>query len=110
MELGYIRDDGHTPIPQPHLSRSPNDIWTLDEVRGIEPRSPNVLLNQMSPEEREAHIAEYRRGGPAAQHASAASAKRAGSIGPAPLRPYPLSPASIENVCDVTIALSSAAR
>ena len=55
QELGYIRDDGHTLIPQPHLSLNP--------------------------------------------------------IGPAPPpNAYPLSPASIENVCDVTIALSSAAR
>ena len=28
-------------------------MWTLDEVRGIDLQSPNVLLNQMSPEARE---------------------------------------------------------
>ena len=32
-------------------------MWTLDEVRGYTFNSPNVLLNEMSPEEREAHIA-----------------------------------------------------
>ena len=28
-------------------------MWTLDEVKGITLNSPNVLLNEMSPEERE---------------------------------------------------------
>ena len=50
----------------------PKDMWTSDEVRGIELQSPNVLLNQMSPEERDAHIAEYRRGGPAGRPAPTA--------------------------------------
>ena len=44
-------------------------IWTLDEVQGIELQSPNVLLNEMSHEERAAHIAEYRRGSPAGRPA-----------------------------------------
>ena len=35
-------------------------MWTLDDVRGITLNSPNVLLNEMSPEEREPHIAEYK--------------------------------------------------
>ena len=35
-------------------------MWTLDDVRGQHVHSPNVLLNQMSDAEREAHIAEYR--------------------------------------------------
>ena len=44
-------------------------MWTLDEVRGITLNSPNVLLNEMSPEEREAHVAEYKAGGPAGRPA-----------------------------------------
>jgi propane monooxygenase large subunit len=33
--------------------------------------SPNVLLNQMSPEEREKHIAQYKAGGPGGRPAPA---------------------------------------
>jgi propane monooxygenase large subunit len=70
-DLGYVRDDGHTLIPQPHLNLDPKKMWTLDEVKGITLNSPNVLLNQMSPEERETHMAAYKRGGPAGRPASA---------------------------------------
>ncbi len=37
-------------------------MWTLDDVRGNTFQSPNVLLNQMSDDERVAHIAQYRAG------------------------------------------------
>ena len=37
-------------------------MWTLDHLKGIEFQSPNVLLNQMTPEQREAHMAEYKKG------------------------------------------------
>nr|BAF34308.1 propane monooxygenase hydroxylase large subunit [Pseudonocardia sp. TY-7] len=60
-DLGYIRDDGKTLIPQPHLDLSdPKKLWTIDKLRGIEFQSPNVLLNEMTDAEREAHIAEYK--------------------------------------------------
>ena len=36
-------------------------MWTLDDVRGNTFNSPNVLLNQMSDDEREAHVAAYQR-------------------------------------------------
>ena len=65
QELGYVRDDGKTLIPQPHLDLDPKKMWTLDEARGNTLQSPNVLLNEMSPEEREAYVAKYKRGGPA---------------------------------------------
>jgi propane monooxygenase large subunit len=68
--LGYVRDDGHTLVPQPHLDLDPKKMWTLDEVRGITLNSPNVLLNEMSPAEREEHMAAYKRGGPAGRPAS----------------------------------------
>jgi propane monooxygenase large subunit len=38
-------------------------MWTLDDVRGNRFMSPNVLLNQMSDADREAHVAEYRANG-----------------------------------------------
>ena len=70
--LGYVRDDGKTLIPQPHLDLDPKEIWTLDNVRGITFNSPNIPLNEMSAEERERHMAEYKRGGPAGRPAAAA--------------------------------------
>jgi propane monooxygenase large subunit len=40
-------------------------MWTLDECKGITLASPNILLNEMSPEDRDAWLADYKRGGPA---------------------------------------------
>ncbi len=68
-DLGYVRDDGKTLIPQPHLDLDPKKMWTLDNVRGNTLQSPNVLLNAMSPEERAAHVADYNRQGPAGRPA-----------------------------------------
>ena len=70
QDLGYVRDDGETLIPQPHLDLDPKKMWTLDELKGYTLQSPNILLNEMSPEEREAHVADYkarRSGGPQAR-------------------------------------------
>ena len=49
-------------------------MWKLENVKGYTLRSPNVLLNEMSPEDRDAHIAEYKAGGPAGRRPSGASA------------------------------------
>jgi propane monooxygenase large subunit len=46
-------------------------MWTLDEARGNTLQSPNILLNEMSPEDREAYVAKYKRGGPAGRPAAA---------------------------------------
>jgi propane monooxygenase large subunit len=73
QELGYVRDDGETLVPQPHLDLDPKKMWTLDQVRGITLNSPNVLLNQMSPEERARHVASYTAGGPAGRPAPEAA-------------------------------------
>ena len=40
--------------------------------QGINFASPNILLNEMSDAEREAHVAEYKRGGPGGRVAPAA--------------------------------------
>jgi propane monooxygenase large subunit len=69
QESGFVRDDGHTLVPQPHLDLDPKKMWTLDELKGITIQSPNVLLNEMSPEEREKHVAHYKAGGPAGRPA-----------------------------------------
>ena len=71
-DLGYVRDDGKTLVPQPHLDLDPKKMWTLDEMKGITIQSPNILLNEMTPEERDAHVAEYKRGGPAGRRPAGA--------------------------------------
>ncbi len=61
-DLGFVRTDGKTLVPQPHLEFDENAMWTLDDVRGYELRSPLVDLRNMTPEQREQHLAEYRKG------------------------------------------------
>ena len=61
-DLGYVREDGNTLVPQPHVLFDDKKMWTLDRMKGIEFQSPNVLLNQMSDEEREKHMEEYKAG------------------------------------------------
>lgn len=73
-ELGYVRDDGKTLIPQPHLDLDPKKMWTLDDCKGITLASPNIALNKMSPEERDAWLAKYRTGGPAGRKPREAAA------------------------------------
>jgi propane 2-monooxygenase large subunit len=68
--MGYVRDDGKTMTAQPHLNLDPKKMWTLDHLRRMPPvQSPNVLLNQMTPEERAAFKADYNRQGPAGRAA-----------------------------------------
>jgi propane monooxygenase large subunit len=61
-DLGFVRDDDKTLVPQPHLRFQESEMWTLDDVRGHTLKSPLVLLRGMSPEDREKHIAEYKAG------------------------------------------------
>jgi len=49
-------------------------MWTLDDCKGITLASPNILLNEMSPEDREAWLADYKRGGPGGRKPAEASA------------------------------------
>jgi len=74
VDLDYVRDDGNTLVPQPHLDLDPKKMWTLDDVRGFTLQSPNVLLNEMSPEERSKHVAQYKAGGPAGRPAPESAA------------------------------------
>ena len=72
-DMGYVRDDGKTMTAQPHLNLDPKKMWTLDHLRRMpEVQSPNVLLNEMTPEQRQAYHASYIRGGPAGRYAPAA--------------------------------------
>src|SRR5271166_1672047 len=61
-DLNFVRSDGKTLVPQPHLRFNDKDMWTLDDVRGNTLLSPLTLLREMSPADREKHIAEYRAG------------------------------------------------
>src|SRR3989442_492780 len=49
-------------IPQPHVIFDDKYMWTLDHLKGIQFQSPNVLLNQMTPEQRDAWLVEYKKG------------------------------------------------
>ncbi len=62
QDLGYVRPDGETLIPQPHVQFDDSKMWKLDDVRGIPFPSPNVMLNEMSDEDREQHMEEYKQG------------------------------------------------
>ena len=62
VDLGFVRTDGKTLIPQPHLRFDRKEMWTLDDVRGHTLQSPLTLLREMSQRDREKHIAEYKPG------------------------------------------------
>ena len=72
QELGYVRDDGKTLIPQPHLDLDdPRKMWTLDDCKGYPFPSPNITLNEMSESERDEFAQQYRKGGPGGRFAPA---------------------------------------
>ena len=53
-DLGFVRSDGKTLVPQPHLRFDDKDMWTLDDVRGHTLLSPLTLLRALTPEARDA--------------------------------------------------------
>ncbi|HXM26056.1 MAG TPA: aromatic/alkene/methane monooxygenase hydroxylase/oxygenase subunit alpha [Chthoniobacterales bacterium] len=61
-DLGFVRKDGKTLVPQPHLHFDSDKMWTLDHVKGYEFRSPLVDFRRMTPEQREKHVGDYRGG------------------------------------------------
>jgi propane monooxygenase large subunit len=61
-DLGFVRSDGKTLIPQPHLRFDDKEMWTLDDMRPYTLKSPLETIRAMTPEERDKHIAEYRQG------------------------------------------------
>ncbi|WP_442581346.1 aromatic/alkene/methane monooxygenase hydroxylase/oxygenase subunit alpha [Mesorhizobium sp. ASY16-5R] len=62
VDLNFVRSDGKTLVPQPHLRFDDKEMWTLDDVRGNTLGSPLNALRAMSPADREKHLAEYRAG------------------------------------------------
>ena len=62
QDMGFVRPDGKTLVAQPHLSFEEKDMWTLDHVRGHTIRSPLLALREMTPQQRQAHVEEYRKG------------------------------------------------
>jgi propane monooxygenase large subunit len=66
QDLGIVRDDGRTLIPQPHLGLDdPKKLWTLDDCRGYVFVSPNRVLSELTDEQRERFVSDYKAGGPA---------------------------------------------
>jgi propane 2-monooxygenase large subunit len=61
-DMGFVRNDGKTLVPQPHVHFDDSQMWTLDDVKGYQVRSPLMDIRAMTPEQREKHIAEYKRG------------------------------------------------
>jgi propane monooxygenase large subunit len=73
-DMGFVRDDGKTMVAQPHLTWIPRRCGPWITCAGWpEVLSPNVLLNEWTPEQREAFRADYVRQGPAGRPAPAAS-------------------------------------
>jgi len=62
VDLGFVRNDGKTLTPQPHLIFDDKQMWKLDHVRGHTLGSPLRSIRSMTPEQREAHLAEYLKG------------------------------------------------
>ena len=61
-DLGFVRSDGKTLIPQPHLRFDDKQMWTLDHVRGFTLGSPLIGFRALTPEAREEAAIEYRKG------------------------------------------------
>jgi propane monooxygenase large subunit len=61
-DLGFVRPDGKTLVPQPHLHFDDSKMWTLDDVRGYTLGSPLTNFRALSDEERVVAAAEYRKG------------------------------------------------
>lgn len=61
-DLGFVRGDGKTLVPQPHLHFDDSKMWTLDDVRGHTLQSPLTLFRALSPEDQEKAAVEYRKG------------------------------------------------
>jgi propane monooxygenase large subunit len=61
-DLGFVRNDGKTLVPQPHLHFEDSKMWTLDDVRGHTLGSPLINFRKLSAEGKEAAAVEYRKG------------------------------------------------
>jgi propane monooxygenase large subunit len=61
-DLGFVRSDGQTLVPQPHLIFDDKKMWKLDHVRGDKLGSPLQAFRKLTPEQRETAAVEYRKG------------------------------------------------
>lgn len=62
VDLGFVRPDGKTTVPQPHLRFDDKEMWTLDDLRGNTLGSPLIGFRALTDEGRVAAAAEYRKG------------------------------------------------
>jgi len=61
-DLGFVRSDGKTLVPQPHLHMDDSKMWKLEHVKGFQLRSPLMDLRAMDEAARAKHIEEYKAG------------------------------------------------
>jgi propane 2-monooxygenase large subunit len=61
-DLGFVRSDGQTLMPQPHLIFDDRKMWKLEHMRGDKLGSPLQAFRKLTPEQREAATAAYRAG------------------------------------------------
>ena len=61
-DLGFVRSDGETLMPQPHLIFDDKKMWKLEHLRGDKLGSPLQNFRKLSAEDREVAVAEYRKG------------------------------------------------
>ncbi|MCB0165257.1 MAG: methane monooxygenase, partial [Anaerolineae bacterium] len=62
VDLGFVRNDGKTLMPQPHLHMDDSKMWKLEHVKDLPVNSPLEGFRALSPKEREAAAATYRAG------------------------------------------------
>ncbi|MCB0224963.1 MAG: methane monooxygenase, partial [Anaerolineae bacterium] len=62
VDLGFVRNDGKTLMPQPHLHMDDSKMWKLEHVKDLPVNSPLEGFRALSAKEREAAAAKYREG------------------------------------------------
>ena len=62
VDLGFVRNDGKTLMPQPHLHMDDSKMWKLEHVKGLPVASPLEGFRKLTDTEREEAAATYRAG------------------------------------------------
>jgi propane monooxygenase large subunit len=62
VDLGFVRNDGKTLMPQPHLHMDDSKMWKLEHVKDLPVGSPLEGFRALTPEGREEAAATYRKG------------------------------------------------
>jgi propane monooxygenase large subunit len=62
VDLGFVRNDGKTLMPQPHVHMDDSKMWKLEHVKDLPVASPLEGFRALTPEGREEAAATYRKG------------------------------------------------